>query len=89
MRKDWDLVGGFCEEYVPGYGHDPDFAASMWKKGCRTFVGLADSLVYHFGSKTTKRVKSEPYRHIFKRRHGWELDEFAAQKLRRGDPWPV
>ena len=54
-RDVWDLVGGYSVEYSPGMYIDTDFTAKLWLCGIRYFKGLADSRVYHFGMKTTRR----------------------------------
>ena len=36
----WNEVGGFCEEFYPGTGSDPDLNMKLWKKGVRIFKGL-------------------------------------------------
>lgn len=57
-REDWEAVGGFDEEYFPGFGSDPDLAMKMYRYGCRNFVGVGNSLVYHFAKRTTARFSS-------------------------------
>ena len=36
---------------------DDDFAMKMWDAGCRVFIGVGESRVYHFISKSTVRIK--------------------------------
>jgi len=88
MRSVFEKVGGLSEEYFPGFGSDPDLAMKLWLKGCRTFVGVADCLIYHFGSKTTGSMKIPPYRKTFRKKHGMEMDKFIEDTLRRGHTWP-
>ena len=54
-KADWDAVGGFDEAYFPGYGSDPDLAMNFYRRGCRAFVGVGSSLVYHFSRRTISR----------------------------------
>ena len=54
-KSNWDAIGGFDENYFPGYGSDPDLAMKMWKYGCRHFIGVGTSLVYHFSRCTISR----------------------------------
>ena len=56
-RDIWEKVGGFSEEYFPGTGSDPDLNMKLWKIGVRTFKGLKDYMVYHFGSIVTRKYK--------------------------------
>ena len=51
----WNRVGGFSEEFNPGFGSDPDLNMKLWKEGVRIFKGLNDSRIYHFGSLTTRK----------------------------------
>ncbi len=61
----WDLVGGMSLEYSPGMYSDPEFSKKLWEIGVRHFEGVGDSLVYHFGSKSTKRLRKNRGRTIF------------------------
>lgn len=59
IHKDlWLKVGGFSEEFNPGFGSDPDLNMKLWKEGVRIFKGVDKSRVYHFGSLTTRKNKS-------------------------------
>jgi len=53
--RDWQAAGGFDEKYFPGNGSDPDLAMAFYKRGCRHFIGVGTSLVYHFSRITTSR----------------------------------
>jgi len=53
----WNKVGGLSEEFNPGDGSDPDFILKLWNSGVRTFKGLSNFRVYHFGSMTTRKNK--------------------------------
>jgi glycosyltransferase involved in cell wall biosynthesis len=58
MHKDyWNLIGGFSTEFSPGFYSDPDLSMKLWKAGVRNFKGLGRSLVYHFMSKSTGKLK--------------------------------
>ena len=58
-RKWWDRAGGYSLEFSPGFYSDPDFSMKLWQNGMRDFRGVGKSLVYHFGSKSTKKVKKK------------------------------
>ncbi|MCK5850269.1 MAG: glycosyltransferase [Kiritimatiellae bacterium] len=58
-RRDWETIGGFDEEYFPGNGSDPDLAMKMYKHGCRHFIGVGASLMYHFSRSTISRFDGE------------------------------
>ena len=51
----WETIGGFSEEFNPGYGSDPDLNMKMWMNGVRIFKGISKSRVYHFSSLTTRK----------------------------------
>ena len=53
----WKLIGGLSTELTPGIGSDPDMMMKLWHCGVRYYKGVSDARVYHFGSKTTSRVK--------------------------------
>lgn len=61
-RKElWDKIGGFDEEYWPGFGTDPDLAAKVYfaaKKEGKPyeFRGVADCGMYHFTNITTSKI---------------------------------
>ena len=56
VHKDiWNKVGGWSEEFFPTGGDDSDFAMKLWKNNIRIFKGIGNSLVYHFGSITTRK----------------------------------
>ncbi len=56
VHKDiWNKVGGWSEEFFPTGGDDSDFAMKLWKNNIRIFKGIGSSLVYHFGSITTRK----------------------------------
>lgn len=61
----WDMVGGLSIEFSPGMYSDPDLSMKLAEAGVRTFKGLGKSLVYHFGSKSTRRVKKNLGRRMF------------------------
>ena len=53
----WNQIGGFSEEFNPGFGSDPDFNMKLWKNGVRVFKGINNFKVYHFSSVTTRKKK--------------------------------
>lgn len=56
-RDIWDLVGGYSIEYSPGMYSDPDFTAKLYMCGIRFMIGLQESRVYHFETKSTNRIR--------------------------------
>ncbi|RKX25551.1 MAG: glycosyltransferase family 2 protein [Candidatus Zixiibacteriota bacterium] len=71
-RNLWQKVGGYSEEYFPGYYSDPDLAMKLWQTGVRNFRGIGRSLVYHFMSKSTGKTNASPkegYKMFMKKWH--------------------
>jgi glycosyltransferase involved in cell wall biosynthesis len=80
----WDLIGGYSIEFTPGFYSDPDFAMKLWKIGVRLFKGVSKSRVYHFGSKSVKRVKKNPGYYKFIAKWGVTCSTLTKYHLRRG-----
>ncbi len=83
-RRWWHAVGGFSSEFSPGMSSDNDFAMKMWAAGCRVFLGVGDSLVYHFRCKSTGRIVKNDGRKQFMRKWGMSSSLFDRFYLRRG-----
>ncbi len=83
----WDKVGGYSIEFSPGMYSDPDFAMKLWKLGVRTFKGVGASKVYHFGSKSTKRVRKNTGSDTFLLKWGITAGTFYRYFLRMGMPY--
>ncbi len=81
----WDLVGGMSAEFSPGMYSDPDLSMKLWQAGVRYFKGLGESKVYHFGSKSTKRVRKNRGRNMFLQKYGITSRYFVKHYLRRGE----
>ena len=61
----WKKVGGMSEEYSPGMYSDPDLSMKIWQEGVRYFKGVGASRVYHFGSKSTRKLGKNVGRQTF------------------------
>lgn len=86
-RRDWDAVGGFDEKYFPGNGSDPDLAMKMYDYGCRHFLGVGRSLVYHFSRSSIRRFDNadvmDPKKY-FKKKWGMSWKKFLNKIIYRG-----
>lgn len=81
----WDLVGGMSVEFSPGMYSDPDLSMKLWQTGVRYFKGVSASRVYHFGSKSTKRVKKKNSgRNKFLHKYGMTPHSFSRKYLKIG-----
>lgn len=98
-RKDWfgaswppslmpkelfNKVGGYSEEFSPGMYSDPDFSMKLWQAGVREFRGVGSSLVYHFMSRSTARVKKNNGRKQFAEKWGIPSSFFYREYLQIG-----
>jgi len=87
-KSNWEAVGGFDEDYFPGYGSDPDLAMKMWQFGCRHFIGVGTSLVYHFAKATTVRFDGPEVQIMdanahFRKKWGIRRSRFLKKILQR------
>ena len=81
----WDKVGGYSNEFSPGMYSDPDFSMKLWQAGIRLFKGVSKSRVYHFGSKSVKRITKNPGYHKFISKWGMTNSTLSKYYLRRGE----
>jgi glycosyltransferase involved in cell wall biosynthesis len=77
-------VGGLSIEFTPGMYSDPDFMIKLWHYGVRYFKGLGKSRAYHFGSRTTARVKRNDGRSTFILKWGMSSNTFFQYYLQIG-----
>lgn len=83
----WDLVGGFSTEFSPGHYSDPDLSFKLLLAGVREFRGVGSSLVYHFGSKTTSRIRKNNGRRIFLSKWGISSRVFRREFMKIGQKY--
>lgn len=84
-RDWWNRVGGYSSELSPGMSSDNDFSMKLWDAGCRIFLGIGDSLVYHFQQKSTGKVVKNDGRKQFLNKWGLTQSTFDRFYLRRGE----
>lgn len=80
----WDLIGGLSVEFTPGMASDPDMMMKLWHCGVRYYKGLSASRVYHFGSKSTARVKKNDGNKQFLSKWNLSKSTFFEYYLRLG-----
>jgi len=85
-RSLWHRVGGYSIEFSPGMSSDNDFSMKLWRAGCRVFLGVGDSLTYHFSRITTARIRKNDGRRQFLMKWGMTQSQFDRYYLRRGQP---
>jgi glycosyltransferase involved in cell wall biosynthesis len=86
-KQIWNLVGGFSTEFSPGIASDPDFSIKLWKAGVRIFKGVSKSRVYHFMSKSTKKIPLNHGSHQFLLKWGISISTFYKFYLKMGEPY--
>lgn len=82
----WQEVGGYSTEFSPGMSSDNDFTMKLYHAGCRIFLGVGASLVYHFACVSTGRIKKNDGRKQFLRKWSVTQRDFDKAVLRRGEP---
>lgn len=80
-RKWWSMLGGYSVEFSPGMSSDDDLLMKFWVAGCRNFRIVGASRFYHFGCKSTGRIKHNRGGHIFALKWGITQGEFYRNYL--------
>jgi GT2 family glycosyltransferase len=75
-KKWWSIVGGYSIEFSPGMSSDDDLLMKFWVSGCRVFRMVGGSRFYHFGCKSTGRIKHNLGGRIFVMKWGITQIEF-------------
>lgn len=77
----WDEFGGVDTRYQYGIATDHDIPASAYKAGCRDFIMLGKSRVYHFISQTVRKlpVNRSDGQKTFLEKWGISVDEFRKR----------
>lgn len=79
-RKVWDEVGGFDEDFVPGYFEDDALSMEILRKGYRLKV-VRNSFIYHAGSesfiKTDYNSIVQKNYALFKEKYGFDIMKYA------------
>lgn len=83
-KRWWFRVGGYSSEFSPGMSSDNDFSMKLWHAGCRIFLGVGDSLVYHFQCKSTGKVIKNDGGKQFLHKWGIRQSVFDRYYLQRG-----
>jgi glycosyltransferase involved in cell wall biosynthesis len=86
-KRIWELIGGLSVELSPGMGSDPDMMMKLWHCGVRYYKGVGASRVYHFGSRTTDRIKKNNGYNQFLLKWGLSNSTFFRIFLRQGEPF--
>src|SRR5262249_18332115 len=68
-------------EFSPGLSSDDDFLMKCWLIGCRNFRIVGASKVYHFGQRSTRRVRRHRGGRMFVMKWRLTLQQFKADYL--------
>ena len=80
-KKWWGMLGGYSLEFSPGMSSDDDLLMKFWVAGCRNFRIVGGSRFYHFGCKSTGRIKHNKGGRIFVMKWGITHIEFHRLSL--------
>jgi GT2 family glycosyltransferase len=79
-RNVWDAVGGFDEDFAPGYYEDDALSIDILKLGYRLVLSR-DSFIYHVGSasfvKTGQKTLSQKHHDLFIRKYGFDILDYV------------
>lgn len=80
-KKWWSMLGGYSLEFSPGMSSDDDLLMKFWVAGCRNFRIVGASRFYHFGCKSTGRIKHNQGGRMFVMKWGITQREFYRHYL--------
>ncbi len=79
-RNAWDEIGGFDEDFAPGYFEDDALSMEILRRGYRLKV-VRNSFVYHAGSqsfiKTDYQKLLNDHHELFIKKYGFDILDYA------------
>ncbi len=79
-RMVWDEIGGFDEDFVPGYFEDDALSMEILRRGYRLEL-VRNSFVYHSGSESFGRIKFDKIvrknHELFQKKYGFDIMKYA------------
>ena len=79
-RNVWDEVGGFDEDFAPGYFEDDALSMEILKRGYRLKL-VRNSFIYHAGSQSFRNVDYEQllidHHKLFIQKYGFDILKYA------------
>ncbi len=81
IRRDvWDSVGGFDEEFAPGYYEDDALSMEILKRGYRLLL-VRNSFIYHAGSQSFINTDYEKllsdHHKLFEEKYGFDILKYC------------
>jgi len=90
-RTFWEKIEGYDERFNPSPGAEEGIAMKAWIQGCRNFIQVPTSIVYHFQSMSTNRIAGHNYAErrekIFSESYNITVSEFVKMYIKRGEVW--
>lgn len=78
-KKWWTMLGGYSVEFSPGMCSDDDLMMKYCVAGCRVFRIVGASRFYHFGCKSTGRIRHNQGGRMFAMK--WGITHIEFQRL--------
>lgn len=79
-RNVWDEIGGFDEDFAPGYFEDDALSMELLKNGYRLLL-VKNSFIYHAGSQSFAKIDYNrlllDHRELFIEKYGFDILEYA------------
>ncbi len=79
-RSVWNEIGGFDEDFAPGYFEDDALSIEILRRGYRLQL-VRNSFIYHAGSqsfiKTEYKKLLEDHHELFKQKYGFDILKYA------------
>lgn len=79
-RGVWDMIGGFDEDFAPGYFEDDAMSMDILKNGYRLLL-VNNSFIYHAGSQSFCRIDYNKllidHRDLFIEKYGFDIIKYA------------
>lgn len=79
-RNAWNEIGGFDEDFAPGYFEDDALSIELLKKGYRLLL-VKNSFIYHAGSQSFSKVDFNKllihHRELFVKKYGFDIIDYA------------
>ncbi|MDE1182796.1 glycosyltransferase [Paraburkholderia sp.] len=82
-RQLWHMAGGYSIEFGPGMSSDDDFLMKLWLVGCRVYRSVGASRIYHFGCRTTGRIRRNRGGREFVMKWGISQKDFNREYIRK------
>ena len=82
-REVWEDLGGWSEDYFPGFGADPDFLYRLYQKSGRKdcMLSAPSCYFYHFSGTTSSGIPRGDSHALFEQKNGITIKHFINMML--------